>query len=231
MADFTHVRNWIFDLDNTLYPADCNLFAQIDERMRTFIETKFELAPTDARTLQKRYYVEYGTTLAGLMKVHGCDPHEFMDYVHDIDLTPVDPHPELAARISALPGEKYVFTNGSVKHAQNVCARLGLDGVFSEMFDIEAAEFLPKPHIATYERFLARHGVDAPRSAMFEDIAQNLEAPHALGMTTVLVTSQAAWIEDEPAEKRPAAGAAGEPHVHHATDDLYDFLGAVRVAA
>ncbi|MEO1311358.1 MAG: pyrimidine 5'-nucleotidase [Pseudomonadota bacterium] len=231
MADFTHVEDWIFDLDNTLYPADCNLFAQIDHRMRTFIEERFDLAPADARTLQKRYYVEYGTTLAGLMKLHGCAPHDFMDYVHDIDLSPVDEHPELARRIADLPGRKHIFTNGSVKHAENVCAKLGLADHFETIFDIEAADFLPKPHRQTYERFVSRHGVEAPRAAMFEDIAVNLEAPHQLGMTTVLITSTAPWIEDEPVEKRPAASAADHAHVHHATDDLYRFLTAVRTAA
>jgi len=230
MADFTHVESWIFDLDNTLYPADCNLFAQIDARMRGFIEERLALPADEARRLQKRYYVEYGTTLAGLMRRHDVDPHDFMDFVHDIDLAPVAAHPELAERIAGLPGVKYVFTNGSVKHAENVCAKLGFDGLFAEIFDIEAADFLPKPHRATYERFVARHGVAPGRAAMFEDIAANLEAPHALGMTTVLVTSNAEWIADEPTEKRPAGPAADYDHVHHATGDLFGFLSGVRTA-
>ena len=228
MADFTHVETWIFDLDNTLYPADCNLFAQIDERMRTFIETRFGLDAAEARKLQKQYYVEYGTTLAGLMDRHGTRPEEFLDYVHDIDLAPVDPHPDLAERIAALPGLKYVFTNGSVKHAENVCGKLGFSDLFAEIFDIAAADFLPKPHTATYEKFVRTHDVAPNRAAMFEDMVQNLEAPHAMGMTTVLVTTEADWIASEPAEKRPARSADNIDHVHHATEDLFAFLNRVR---
>jgi len=229
--DFSHVETWIFDLDNTLYPADCNLFAQIDARMQAFIEDRFGLDPAAARRLQKGYYAEYGTTLAGLMRVDGVKPEDFLGYVHDIDLSPVDEHPELAAAIERLPGRRYVLTNGSVAHAENVMGKLGISGLFDDVFDIEAAEYLPKPHAETYARFLARHGVETPgRAAMFEDLAVNLVEPHALGMTTVLVQAAADWIGDEPAAKRPARPGERHDHVHHATEDLAAFLAALRTA-
>ncbi|GAB4530428.1 MAG: pyrimidine 5'-nucleotidase [Parvularculaceae bacterium] len=230
MADFTHIETWIFDLDNTLYPSDCRLFDQIDARMTDFVMAHLQIPYDEARRRQKDYYVQYGTTLNGLMRLHGVTPEAFLDHVHDIDLAPVKPNPKLAERLAALPGKRYVFTNGSVRHAENVMARLGVAEAFDDIFDIAAAGFLPKPHRAAYERFMDRHGFEAPRAAMFEDLPQNLEPPHALGMTTVLVQSAAEWLADEPAEKRPARRGETHAHVHYAVECLTTFLGEVRVA-
>ncbi len=226
--DFTHVESWVFDLDNTLYPAHCNLFKQIDARMAAFIEDLLEVPHADARRLQKDYYVQYGTTMSGLMREHGVKPHDFMDYVHDIDLSVVDENRALRALIAELPGEKFIFTNGSVRHAENVTDKLGLAGLFDAVFDIAAAEFTPKPHRETYERFLSRHAVRPGEAAMFEDLAHNLLSAHALGMTTVLVGSDADWLADEPADKRPARPGERHDHVHHFTDDLTNFLGTIK---
>ena len=228
--DFSHVSTWVFDLDNTLYPAHCNLFKQIDTRMTQFIQDRFDIPHEKARFIQKDYYARYGTTLSGLMKEHSVAPEDFMDFVHDIDLQAVDENETLAAIISSLPGEKYIFTNGSVKHADNVVGKLGLAGLFDDVFDIAAAGFTPKPHRETYEKFIKRHQVSPNEAAMFEDLAHNLEAAHALGMTTVLVTSQAAWLDDEPIEKRPAKPDDVHDHVHHQTDDLTAFLSRARTS-
>ena len=224
-------ETWIFDLDNTLYPADCHLFRQIDARMAEFIEQLLDLDRTDARRLQKDYYVQYGTTLSGLMREHGVSPHDFMDFVHDIDVSHVPENPDLAAHIRRLPGAKYIFTNGSVAHAENVIGKIGLADLFDDIFDIEAADFTPKPHADAYHRFLRRTAIRARSAAMFEDLAHNLAAPHELGMATVLVQSDAAWMHDEPAAKRPARlGEDAADHVHHVTDDLTAFLGEVVAA-
>lgn len=228
VADLSHVSRWVFDLDNTLYPAEANLFAQIDARMRAFIGRRLNMAPEEAKRLQKGYYVAYGTTLAGLMAEHRIDAEEFLHYVHDIDLDVLRADDALKAAIAALPGRRYIFTNSSIDHAERVCARLGLTGLFDDIFDIRAAAFTPKPRRETYERFLGARAVDAGSAAMFEDIAQNLEAAHALGMTTVLVSSDAPWIEDEPAEKRPAARDARHDHVHHVTENLAAFLASAK---
>ncbi|NWG72025.1 MAG: pyrimidine 5'-nucleotidase [Parvularculaceae bacterium] len=230
MPDLSHVEAWVFDLDNTLYPAECNLFRQIDARMCAFIESRLTVDAATARRLQKEFYVAYGTTLAGLMREHQVPAQDFLDYVHDIDLSVVPENRTLARRLVDLPGRKFIFTNGSVAHAERVIGRLGLAGVFDSIFDIHAADYLPKPHRPTYEKFLGRHAVSAAAAAMFEDIAHNLEVPHALGMTTVLVASAADWIADEPTGKRPALPGDRHDHVHHVTDDLTAFLSAVRTA-
>lgn len=232
MADLTHVESWVFDLDNTLYPAECHLFAQIDARMTDFIRETIGVDHAEARRLQKHYYVKYGTTLAGLMAEHGAAPDEFLAFVHEIDHSVVPENSSLRAAITSLPGRRYIFTNGSVSHADKTLARIGLQGLFDDIFDIRAAEWTPKPHLKTYERFLAAHRVRPRESAMFDDLAHNLEAAHALGMTTVLVCQEADWFADEPADKRPARpGDVHGAHVDHVTDDLAAFLGMVEKAA
>lgn len=221
---FETVQNWVFDLDNTLYPAGCNLFAQIDRRMSQYIEERFSVDKAEARRLQKGLYVEHGTTLAGLMSVYDVDPHDFMAYVHDIDVSTLTVDPRLKGAIDALPGKKYVHTNGSILHAENVLNALGLQGTMDDVFDVEMGAWVPKPHPSNYERFKRRTGINPAEAAMFEDMVVNLEVPHSMGMRTVLITSDAEWIEDEPEEKRPGAGHEDAAHIHHVTSDLTTFL-------
>lgn len=234
MVDFRHIENWVFDLDNTLYEAECQLFAQIDARMTNFIRDQLDMEHTDARRLQKQYYVDYGTTMSGLMHEHNVCPDTFMDYVHDIDLAPINKNPALEKAIDDLPGRKFIYTNGSVRHAENVAGALGVFHLFDDIFDIKAAGYTPKPNRAPYEKFLTSCGVNPKHAAMFEDLTHNLEAPHALGMTTVLVCSDAAWLADEPDAKRPAHPDdhedGGPAHIHHITDNLTAFLQNVKTA-
>ena len=223
-GDFEHVEAWVFDLDNTLYPAACNLFAEIDTRMGDFIADRFGISHEEAQRMRKAYYYQYGTTLAGLMRLHDVCPRAFLDYVHDIDLSVITPAPELRDALDALPGRKFIFTNGSRKHAESVISRLGLDGRFDDLFDIHAAEFIPKPERAAFERFLGAHIIAAPSAAMFDDLHHNLRTAHELGMTTVLV---ACGHTDHP-EHRAIAGWEELPaHIHHRTDALASFLADI----
>jgi putative hydrolase of the HAD superfamily len=212
---------WVFDLDNTLYPAECNLFAQVDHRMGEFIARYLGVPYPYARHLQKSYYRQFGTTLSGLMKVHKMEPAAFLDYVHDIDLSVVPESPALAAAIGRLPGRKLIFTAGSRRHAENVAARLGVLHLFEDIYDIVASAFVPKPDAAAYHTFLSLHRVEAAAAAMFEDMPANLEAPHALGMTTVLVHAPG---RDHAIARRIAAWTERPAHVHHMTEDLTGFL-------
>ncbi|MEQ9519374.1 MAG: pyrimidine 5'-nucleotidase [Parvibaculum sp.] len=221
---FSHIDAWVFDLDNTLYPSHCDLFSQVDVRMRDFISQELSVPPDEARRLQKLYYVEHGTTLNGLMQVHGLGPHDFLDYVHQIDVSHLAPAHDLSEQLARLPGRKVIFTNGTVAHADNVTRQLGIDHHFDGVFDIVTVAFQPKPGRSAYERFLAASGIDPARSAMFEDIARNLLVPHDMGMATV-------WIR--PGEPGPEGhqqmsheGADGD-HIHHVTDDLARFLSGL----
>lgn len=226
--NFAHVEHWVFDLDNTLYPPACDLFAQIDLRMTEFIGAYLKLDAVEAKRVQKDFYVEHGTTLAGLMAVHGLEPGEFLAHVHDIDVSVVAPDPALGRVIAALPGAKVIFTNGSLAHAENVLARLGIADVFTGIYDIVATGYAPKPARAAYERFLAASGIAPERAAMFEDIPRNLAVPHELGMKTVWVRPQdlGGTLATERYQQLSHEGG-GEPHVHHATDDLKAFLAGL----
>jgi putative hydrolase of the HAD superfamily len=215
-----HVEAWVFDLDNTLYPAQCDLFKQVDVRIGEYIANRFGIPFEQARWLQKSYFRGYGTTMKGLMTECGVDPVEFLDFVHLIDHSPVCADARLDAALAALPGAKYVFTNASVPHSEKVLERLGIAHRFDAIFDIAAAGFEPKPHDAFYDKFIARHGVAPQRAALFEDTARNLAPAHARGMTCVLVETDNSWSME---------GHEGE-HVHHRTRDLAGWLEAVLAA-
>jgi putative hydrolase of the HAD superfamily len=218
---FDHVHTWIFDLDNTLYPASCNLFAQVDRRMTEYIAKAIGVPREHARHLQKAYYRQFGTTLAGLMQVHKLQPGPFLEYVHDIDVSVVPESPELAAAISALPGRRLIFTNGSRRHAENVAHRLGVLDLFEDICDIAALEYVPKPERAAFDQLLKLHGVAPAQSAMFEDMPHNLEVASDIGMTTVLVHSD--YI-DHPAQMKIRDWRELPSHVHYLTRDLTGFI-------
>ncbi|MEZ5925316.1 MAG: pyrimidine 5'-nucleotidase [Hyphomicrobiaceae bacterium] len=221
---FEAVRTWIFDLDNTLYPSECDLFSQVSARMSHFVADFLKVPVDEARAVQKKYYHEHGTTLAGLMTNHGMAPEPYLDYVHDIDYSPVQPSPELARAIAALPGEKLIFTNGSRRHAERVTDRLGITHLFSGTFDIVDAAFIPKPRVDAYMRFLVQHDVRPETAAMFEDLPQNLEAPAELGMTTVLVKTH---LVDHPNLIEAQSWSTLPDHIHHETSELAAFLSAL----
>jgi putative hydrolase of the HAD superfamily len=221
---FDHVTDWVFDLDNTLYPRHYDLFSQIDWRMTGYVSRLTGLDPQEARLLQKRLYRQHGTTLAGLMAEYGIDPHAYLADVHDIDYSRIPPHPELGEAIAALPGRKHIFTNGDMRHAMNTLEALGFPRHFDAMFDIVAAGFEPKPRQIAYDRFVRAHGVDPARAAMFEDMPRNLEVPKALGMVTVLIVPQAE--KDHGAEAWELAGH-DDPHIDHIAEDLAAFLGNI----
>jgi putative hydrolase of the HAD superfamily len=224
--DFSRIETWIFDLDNTLYPATNGVFAQVDAKMTTFISEHLGVEDGEARRLQKLYYREHGTTLSGLMQIHGLPPKPFLDYVHDIDVSFIEPDAPLGAALERLPGRKIVYTNGSFAHAANVLERLGITDHFEAVFDIEAAGYVPKPSRTAFERILKRGRIEPRRAIMFEDIARNLEAAHALGMTTVWVHSGGPWSAEVDGDHLSAQEIAQHPHVHYVTADLTAFLEA-----
>lgn len=206
-ADFAHVETWVFDLDNTLYPREIRLFDQIEARMTGYVMRVLGVERDRAEMLRASYWREHGTTLAGLMREHALDPVPYLAEVHDIDLSMVAELPALRDAIAALPGRRIVYTNGSREHARRVTRALGLDGTFHALYGIEDAGHVPKPAEEAFGAIFALDGLDASRSAMFEDDPRNLAVPHRLGMRTVLVGE-----------------AETAPHVDHRTDDLADFL-------
>ncbi len=207
-ADFDHVDQWVFDLDNTLYPPQARLFDQIEQRMTAYVMQQLGVDRARADHLRRAYWQRYGTTLAGLMREHDLDPEPYMEHVHDICLAHLDPDHALAQGIAALPGRRIVYTNGSAPYARRVLAARGLEGLFDAVFGVEHANWRPKPEQDAFETVFAKADITPARAAMFEDDPRNLLAPHAMGMRTVHVA---------PA---PDDG----DHIHHHTDDLSGFL-------
>jgi putative hydrolase of the HAD superfamily len=206
---FSHIETWVFDLDNTLYPPEVRLFDQIEARMTAWVQARLGVDREEADRLRRHYWASHGTTLAGLMEVHGVEPNGYLHDVHDICFDALAPDPGLGAAIEALPGRRIVYTNGTRPYAERVIAARGLTGLFDAVYGVEHAGFQPKPRPAAFRAVFAADGLAPERGAMFEDDPRNLAAPHAMGMRTVHVAPAPA-----PAE-----------HIHHHTDDLVAFLG------
>lgn len=205
---FSHVRHWVFDLDNTLYPPAARLFDQIEVKMTDYVMSVLGVGKDEADHLRSHYWREHGTTLAGLMAHHQIDPAPYLDAVHDISLEHLEEDHALRQHIENLPGRKFVYTNGSAPYAERVLAARGLSGLFDGVFGVEHADYRPKPERAAFDMVFAKAGVQTENAAMFEDDPRNLAAPHAMGMRTVHVAPK-----PTPAD-----------HIHHHTDDLTGFL-------
>ncbi|WP_068087769.1 pyrimidine 5'-nucleotidase [Polycladidibacter stylochi] len=221
---FKRTDCWIFDLDNTLYPARTNLFAQINKKIAEYVQRVTGHAAEEAQLLKKRYYLTYGTTLNGLMKEHDVDPFDYLEYVHDIDHSALERNEKLGEAIAKLPGRRFILTNGTRRHAEAVAGCLGITHHFDEIFGIIEADFVPKPSRQTYEKFLATYDVVPEKAAMFEDLARNLLVPHDMGMRTILIEPCAIGRELHK-------GWDGEQvdlgHVEHKTQELDVFLERV----
>jgi putative hydrolase of the HAD superfamily len=222
IRSLSHVTDWVFDLDNTLYPRSSNLFAQVDTLITTYVMDVTRLDFAEARALQKSYYRDFGTTLNGLMQKHEVDPDHFLNTVHAIDYSPVDAHPLLVEAIRNLPGRKFILTNGDVGHARAVLKRVGGEELFEGIFDIRAMQYQPKPLPIAYQSFFSAHGIDPTKAAMFDDLEKNLLVPHDVGMTTVQVVASEDFAHDQVEAWELTRGVAS--HVHHVTDDLANFL-------
>ncbi|MGW6201243.1 pyrimidine 5'-nucleotidase [Kribbella sp. NPDC055110] len=182
------IDTWVLDLDNTLYPADVGLADQMNTRIRAYLANLFGTDEAEALRLQAELVAEHGTTLRGLMNTRSIDPHEYLAWEHTIDYAVLRPDRVLAEVLGGLPGRRYVYTNGSAYHAEQVLGRLGLTECIDGVFDILAADLIPKPYDESLDAFLASFGIDPARAAMFDDLEVNLTGPHERGMTTVWVT-------------------------------------------
>jgi putative hydrolase of the HAD superfamily len=208
---------WVFDLDNTLYPASSRLFDQIDRKITEYIMQTLNLDWDAAYKKQKLFFREYGTSLRGMMEVHDIPPKDYLEYVHNIDLKPVIPSPALNQALGQLPGRKVIFTNGSRTHAKNVTDKLGITHHFSATFDIVDCEFTPKPDINVYVKMLKALSIDPKSAVMIEDMACNLAPAAALGMTTVWIRTEEVWAKE---------GAGGD-HINYSVDDLTEWLKTI----
>jgi putative hydrolase of the HAD superfamily len=201
---FKQITDWIFDLDNSLYPASAGLFELIDERMSAYIQRLLDCDHVEARRVQKHHFHTHGTTLAGLMKDHGVDPHEFLADVHDIPLDRIERNDDLASALTRLPGRKFLFTNGDETYARRVLHAIGVADHFDDLHDIHASSYRPKPDPHGYELLCERFAIDPVRALLVDDMAANLQPAKALGMTTI-------WVDN------------GSERGSHGQGDFIDF--------
>jgi putative hydrolase of the HAD superfamily len=214
---FTHIRDWIFDLDNCLYPASTGLFALIDERMTAYIERLLDLGPEEARRVQKHHFHTHGTTLAGLIKEHEVDPHDFLDDVHNVPLDRVKGDERLARLLPRLPGRRFVFTNGDAPYARRVLEAIGVNEHIHDLHDIHASSYRAKPDPHGYALLCERFGIDPAHALLVDDMARNLVPAKELGMTTV-------WVDNGSERGDDGYDAA---MIDHRIGDVADWLETI----
>ena len=220
MKAFTDIKYWIFDLDNTLYSEKTKVFDRVDKKMSKYISEKLKVSIEKAKEIQKNYFYKYNTTLNGLIKNHNIDANEFLDFVHDIDLSFLNHDPKFSQELQKLDGKKIIFTNGPRKHALNVTKKIGIDQCFDDIFDIIDANFVPKPMMVSYKKLIKKHKIDPNLCVFVEDIARNLKPAYEIGMKTV-------WIEnDEPWAKK----FSDSNFVSYKTNNLFEFLKKINLS-
>ena len=219
MKELINIKYWIFDLDNTLYNGQTKVFSEVDKKMSAFISEKMNVDLVKAKKIQKKYFYEYGTTLSGLMKQDGINPHDFLEFVHDIDISWLPKDLKLKEELIKIKEKKYIFTNGSHAHVKNVTKQLGIDGLFDGAFDIVDANFIPKPKVDPYKKIIEKFGIEPTKSILIEDIAHNLEQAKNLGMKTC-------WLEnDETFAKKDA----DKPYIDYKIKNLPSFLQEINI--
>ena len=219
MKELTEIKYWIFDLDNTLYSGQTKVFSEVDKKMSLFISKKFNVDLIEAKKIQKEYFYEYGTTLSGLMKKKNVDPNEFLEFVHDIDISWLPKDKLLREELIKIKEKKYIFSNGSHDHIKNVTNQLGIDDLFDGAFDITDANFVPKPHLDPYTKLIEKFKLEPKQSILIEDIAHNLEQAKKLGMKTC-------WLENDEAF---AKKDADKPYIDYKINNLPSFLQKINI--
>ena len=219
MKELANIKYWIFDLDNTLYSGETKVFEKIHKRMSFYISKKLNVNLIKAKEIQKNYFHKYNTTLNGLIKNHKIDPNEFLEFVHDIDISFLNKDLSLREELKKIEEKKYIFTNGSHFHVQNIIKQLGIEDLFDGAFDIIDSDFNPKPSIEPYKKIIKKFDIDPKKTVFIEDIAHNLKPAHELGMKTVWLENNEAW----------ASKHSKEPYINFKTKVLSDFLKQVNM--
>ena len=219
MKTLRSIKYWLVDLDNTLYSGKTRVFEQVEKRMSKYVSDKLNISIDKAKKIQKNYFHQYNTTLNGMIKNHKIDADDFLDFVHDIDISFLNKDPQLAQELKNLDGTKIIFTNGSRRHAINITKKLGIDQYFDDIFDIVDSDFIPKPSVQPYKKLVKKHKIDPNLCVFIEDIARNLKPAYEMGMKTV-------WIENE----EPWAKKFSDSNfVNYRTNNLSEFLKKINL--
>ena len=184
------MKDLLIDLDNTVYEESSQIFSQIDEKMKSFISTTLKVSQQDAYSIQKKYFLENGTTLRGLMIYHNIKPEDFLEYVHDINLNSIHKNTFLKKEIKKFKGKKIIFTNGTSEHAERVLKKIDIFEEIDNIFDIKDANYIPKPEKETYNKVVKKYNLIPHNTVMIDDIKSNLITAKKLGMGTILVSNK-----------------------------------------
>ena len=214
------IKFWIFDLDNTLYAGKTRVFEQVSKRISKYISEKLNVSIEEAKKIQKNYFYEYNTTLNGMIKNHKIDANEFLEFVHNVNIDFLKEDPKLKEELKQLEGKKFIFTNGSRKHALNIIQRIGIDQSFDGIFDIVDSDFIPKPAIEPYKKLVEKHTIDPNLCVLVEDIARNLKPAYEMGMKTVWIENNEPW----------AAKFSDSNFINYKINDLSEFLKQVNLS-
>ena len=219
MKDLINTKYWIFDLDNTLYSDQTKVFAEVSKNMTSYISKKLNIDLSKAKEIQTKYFYENGTTLSGLMKYDKIDPYEFLEFVHDIDISWLPKDVLLREELIKIKEKKYIFTNGSHSHVKNITNQLGIEDLFDGAFAITDANFIPKPSIEPYKKIIKKFNLDPKKSILIEDIAHNLKQAKFLGMKTV-------WLEND---ETFASKDKDKPYIDYRIKNLSSFLREINI--
>ena len=207
------ITYWVFDLDNTIYRSNTNLFLQVEKKIGMYVADYLNIELKDAKIIQKKFFLKYKSTLNGMINEYNIKPENFLDYVHDIDYSILKNDENFNNILSKLPGNKYIYTNGSTKHAINVLESMGIIEKFSGIFDIQNANYQPKPDLQSMKTFINKFSIKPNYALMAEDMPINLRPAHILGLKTLLIRTEYNWQKEKNLD-----------YIDFQSDDLQDWL-------
>ena len=219
MKNLKNIKNILFDLDGVLYQDLEAVFGQVSKKMTEYISKKLNLDLKKAKELQTNYFHKYNTSLNGLMIHHDIVPEEFLKYVHDIDLSFMKNDLILREELKNLKVKKFIFTNGSKEHANNITSHLGINDLFDGLFDIVDAEFSPKPTAKAFDLMVKKFNIKPKETIYIEDIAKNLSIGKIRGATTVWLINDEYWGKKE----------SNKDYIDYKIENLSLFLKEIRL--
>jgi len=226
MKSLKEMKYLLLDLDGVCYGSHNGyplekVFGLVSKRMTLFIQEKLGLDEKKAKELQTNYFYKYNTSLNGLMLHHNVIGDEFLKYVHDIDISFMKEDKIMRNELENLNMEKFIFTNGSAEHAQNILTRLGIYDLFGKekVFDIKDAGYVPKPEAQTFDLMVKKFGINPKETIYIEDIAKNLSIGFERGCTTV-------WLINDEHFGRIDSD---KDYISHKIENLSLFLKEIRL--
>ena len=219
MKKLRNIKNILFDCDGVLYQDLEAVFGQVSKKMTEYISKKLNLDLKVARELQRSYFHKYDTSLNGLMIHHNIPPREFLDYVHDIDLSFLKKDKTLRSELESTNLRKFIFTNGSKEHVKNITTSLGIDDQFENIFDIVDAKYSPKPAAKAFDLMLEKFKIDPNETLYIEDIAKNLSIGKERGAITAWLINNEYWGKKE----------SDKDYIDYKIENLSLFLKEIRL--